>query len=194
MSRQSKPEQTEIVDDGGWLDADQPAPSARGYVRGDESAAGDWQPRSLGDATASAFAVVAKRLEIGSNCESPIEEALGAEILAAAELAGIELRLCQMMDLDHQDDGLLLVPQFRWSIYRSDWAILKNRKGASALLIECDGREFHSSREQQAHDARKDTVALDRGHMTIRFTGSDIFRKPKECAAKVLELVTGGST
>lgn len=162
------------------------------YYRGDESDAGDDLPVSLGQAAVSALSLACKRLAIGGNCDSPIEEALGAEILLAAEKAGLELRLCQMMDLEHQDDGLVLVPQFRWSIYRSDWAILKNRRDAQALLIECDGAEFHSSPEQRTHDARKDAAALERGHLTLRFSGSEIYRRPKECARKVLELVGVG--
>lgn len=189
MRRPFNPEPTEIVDDDRWLDLEQPAAPSRGYVRGDESAAGDWQPASLGQAASGAFGLIARRYEIGSNCDSPIEVELGAAILETFARCGRELNLCLMMDLAHQNDGLLLVPQFKWSIYRSDWAILRNRRDACALLIECDGLEFHSSKEQRAHDAKKDEAALVRGHLTVRFSGSAIFRQPKECAAKVLEIV-----
>lgn len=184
MSRYKEPI-SEIVDDGRWLelDGDHPVQADDGFVPC------NYSPVSLGDALASVSALWTKHREIGSSCESPIEEALGAEILLAAERAGIVLRLCTTVDLSNQDDGLILVPQFRWSVYRSDWAIMKNLPDASALLIECDGKEFHSSPEQIVHDLKKDAAALDRGFLTLRFSGSEIYRQPRQCAARVLEAI-----
>lgn len=123
--------------------------------------------------------------KIGDSCDSPIEEDLGAHILTCFSGKGHPLKLALEVDLRSGD--LVLVPQFKWSFYRSDWAILKAQPGAQALLIECDGKDFHSSPEQRAHDARKDAAAALRGHLTIRFTGSEIFRRPKACAEKIFE-------
>lgn len=125
--------------------------------------------------------------QIGDNCDSPIEEELGAETLTYFADKGHPLRLSMVIDRSDTSGRLLLVPQFKWSIYRSDWAIIKAHPEARALLIECDGKDFHSSPEQRLHDARKDRAAAERGHLTIRFTGSDIFRRPKMCAAKIFE-------
>lgn len=106
------------------------------------------------------------------------------------ERARMPLKLCKMINLRDTPDALLLIPQFAWSYYRSDWAIL-NPKRADALLIECDGKDFHSSPEQKAHDAKKDAAALDYGYLTMRFTGSQIHRDADGCAQKVFDAVCG---
>jgi very-short-patch-repair endonuclease len=52
--------------------------------------------------------------------------------------------------------------------------------------VECDGKEFHSSVEQQANDALKDAAALKAGIRLIRLTGSEINRDADACASLVL--------
>lgn len=158
----------------------------RSPQHGREEVVGDgFKP--LAGALARVMETAANFREIGGNCDSPIEEELGAEILTYFAGKGHPLKLSLVTDARDATEQLLLVPQFKWSIYRSDWAIVKARPGATALLIECDGKDFHSSPEQRAHDARKDAAAAERGHLTVRFTGSRIFRSPKWCAAKVFE-------
>lgn len=51
----------------------------------------------------------------------------------------------------------------------------------SVLLIECDGAAFHSSPAQVEHDRRKDQWASLHGFKVVRFTGSDIHSRPREC-------------
>jgi len=160
------------------------------YKRGSEEDAGDFRPISIADAAASLLARLHAVMEIGGNCESPIELQIGAAILMFFERAGHDLKLCKMIDRNEPADGLVLVPQFAWSYYRSDWAIL-NPKRHGALLIECDGKVFHSSPDQKAHDARKDAAALERGFLTMRFTGSQIHRDADGCAQKIFDAVLG---
>lgn len=175
------------------LDADgypiAPEPWRKPYIRGDESEAGDFKPASIGDSVLSLIERLGHAREIGGNCDSPIEEILGAAIMLRFEREGRPLKLCLVADLQEPFDGLLLVPQFAWGYYRSDWAII-HQKRTGALLIECDGREFHSSAEQVAHDAKKDAAAHDRGYLTFRFTGSQIHRFPDECAQRIFEAVS----
>lgn len=160
------------------------------FIHGDESEAGDFKPVLLVDATAAMFERVARFLSIGGNCDSPIEVMMGGAVLLFFERAGLSLKLCQMIDVEDAPDGLVLVPQFAWSYYRSDWAIL-NPKRTGALLIECDGKDYHSSPDQKAHDAKKDAAALDRGYLTLRFTGSQIHRDADGCAQKIFDAVLG---
>jgi hypothetical protein len=160
------------------------------YVHGSEEDAGDFKPIKLIDAVQSVIDRIRSMMDIGGNCDSPIEVQMGAAILAFFERAGNRLRLCKMIDLDNLPDELVLVPQFVWSYYRSDWAIL-NPACQGALLIECDGKDFHSSAEQRAHDAKKDAAALNRGFLTMRFTGSAIFRDADGCAQKIYDAVCG---
>lgn len=165
-------------------------PWRKPYVRGDESDVGDFKPVLLADAVAAIIDRVAGYVSLGGNCDSPIEIMMGGALMMFFQRAGVSLKLCQMVDIRNAPDGLILVPQFAWSYYRSDWAIL-NPKRTSALLIECDGKEFHSSPEQKAHDAKKDAAALDRGFLTVRFTGSQIHRDADDCAQKIFDAVTG---
>jgi hypothetical protein len=169
------------LDDGAWR---------KPFIHGDESEAGDFKPVHIGEAIARLIDRASRCREVGGNCDSPIEEALGAAILLCFEHSGHPLKLCKVIDLKASPDELVLVPQFAWSFYRSDWAIL-NPKRAGALLIECDGKEFHSSPEQIAHDTTKDAAALNRGYLTMRFSGSQIHRDPDGCAQKIFDVVSG---
>lgn len=174
-------------DDG--LDEDGFAVS-KPFIHGDESDAGDFKPLTLHEATLCAIDRINLFLEISPSCESPIENMLGAAILTVFERHGAQLTLCKSDRIDNAPDGLLLVPQFRWGYYRSDWALVQARP-LYALLIECDGRDWHSSPEQVAHDSKKDRAAMDRGYLTFRFTGSEIFRDADACAEKLYDLVAG---
>ena len=165
-------------------------PWCKPFIRGDESDLGDFKPVSIGESIVALAERAGRFREIGGNCDSPIEEELGAAIMLSFERGGHPLKLCLVADLKESRDGLLLVPQFAWGVYRSDWAII-NPARSSALLIECDGKEFHSSAEQVAHDTKKDAAANDRGYLTVRFTGSQIYRSPDGCADKIFEVVYG---
>lgn len=160
------------------------------YRHGSEEEAGGFKPVQLIHATVTAIDRIRTIMDIGGNCDSPIEAQIGAAVLMFFERANQPLKLCKTIDLKKTPDGLVLVPQFAWSFYRSDWAIL-NPTRAGALLIECDGKEFHSTAEQLAHDAKKDAAALDRGFLTMRFTGSQIFRDADSCAQKIFDAVQG---
>lgn len=180
-------------DDG--LDADgyviQKASPAR-FVHGSEVDAGDDGFRPLRDANTLALERIRRFQQIGGNCDSPIEYAIGAAVLVFFERAGQPLSLCKTIDLESAlpSDKLLLVPQFAWSYYRSDWALF-NPTTKSALLVECDGKDFHSSAQQREHDAKKDAVAHARGFLTMRFTGSQIHRDADGCAQKIFDVVYG---
>lgn len=180
------------TDDG--LDADgYPRQSGNNwhFIHGSESDVGDFKPVMIGHAAMSVVDRVRLILNVSPGCDSPIEAQLGAEIITFFDRANEPLLLCKTIDLRNAPHGLLLVPQFAWSIYRSDWAILSARRHG-ALLIECDGKEFHSSDAQRTHDAKKDTAALDSGFVTLRFTGSQIFRDAEGCAQKIYDAVHGG--
>lgn len=178
-------------DDG--LDADGyplNEPYRKPFVHGSEVDAGDFKPISFGVALAAAVERLRRFHQIGGNCDSHIEYEIGAAILLFFERAGHPLQLCKTVDKNNIRDGLVLVPQFAWSYYRSDWAIY-NPASRLAFLIECDGKDFHSSDKQRAHDAKKDAAALERGYLTMRFTGSQIHRDADGCAQKIYDAVYG---
>ena len=110
---------------------------------------------------------------IADVCESPIEVDLGVMFLIASRAIG--------------DDYFQLVPQQVLGSFRYDFAI--TRQGKLIGLIECDGKEFHSTTEQIANDRAKDKLAAQMGIRMFRFSGSDIWRDPKGCAREVLHTI-----
>ena len=118
--------------------------------------------------------------------DSAIEIMLGNSILKIFNKAGSKISLGAANDIK-KSSPLILVPQFRWLHYRSDYAVLGSSKGI--FLIECDGRDFHSSPNQVLHDAQKDSDALSLGYRTIRFWGAQIYKDPDKCAYRILDLI-----
>lgn len=122
----------------------------------------------LSDLTPQVVKLATYAVELKSVCESPIEIALGAE-----------LRL--LIDDYFPPASATLVPQFKLDRFRYDFAVQFTKDERPALLIECDGREFHTKPEDVANDRRKDAAATKAGIRLMRFTGSDINRNGRGC-------------
>src|SRR5580698_1643887 len=116
------------------------------------------------------FDKFALRMTIADVCESPIEVDLGVMFLIAFRTIG--------------DDDFQLVPQQVLRSFRYDFAV--THQGKLIGLIECDGKEFHSTTEQIANDRAKDKLAAQIGVRMFRFSGSDIWRDPQGCVRQVL--------
>lgn len=101
--------------------------------------------------------------------ESPIEKVLAAAILDW---------------LDHHEiDYAEIETQAEIGPYRADILVWANER---RLVVECDGAEFHSvTKEQVERDKRRDRYCAARGICVMRFTGSEIHRDPRGCAAEV---------
>lgn len=52
---------------------------------------------------------------------------------------------------------------------------------AGSLLVEVDGREFHSRKRDQVRDA----ILAQKGYRTMRFSGRHVFADPLRCARDV---------
>jgi very-short-patch-repair endonuclease len=133
-----------------------------------EEATGELRP--LSSCLVSVIEIMASAVSIAPDCESPIEVDLGARLSVAIRLIA--------------DPTLLLVPQYVVGPYRYDFAI--TRKGRPIALIECDGKEFHATEDQQANDRAKNDRAAKQGVLLFRFSGSDIFRDGKDCVRTIL--------
>lgn len=119
-------------------------------------------------------------------CESPIEIMLGAGLWIAMNLSKPgSLKFAAPDFIGPLNYPLVVRPQFEWGSYRSDFALCTR---TSTILVECDGHNFHErTREQAAHDRRKDREAQAAGYAIFRFTGSEIYQDPEACAAQVME-------
>jgi very-short-patch-repair endonuclease len=109
-------------------------------------------------------AVTAHRLKV----ESPIEDMLTSSILGW---------------IDHYGVGRVTVStQVPVGPYRADIMIESDGR---KLVVECDGAAFHSNPNAIAHDKRRDRYFLLNGISVMRFTGAEIQRDPRGCAAEV---------
>ena len=116
---------------------------------------------------------VASAIAIAPDCESPIEIDLGARLSTA------------MRAID--DRALALVPQYELGPYRYDFAVVRDSN--PLMLIECDGREFHSTEAQLANDRAKDDFAAQKSLLLLRFSGSDIYRDGRDCVRRILQMM-----
>lgn len=57
------------------------------------------------------------------------------------------------------------------------------------LIVEIDGREFHTAETQVAHDKKRDRELQCQGWNVMRFTGSEVWSKPDLCVAQVMDFL-----
>jgi very-short-patch-repair endonuclease len=131
---------------------------------------GEWKP--LSTAWLKAIEAAAESFTMAAETESPIETIFGAQFALALR------PLCNdigwKFSVGTGDDDLVLYPQFPLARFRYDFAVVAKWKARPLVLIECDGKDFHSSADQQANDKLKDEAAANAGIRLIRFTGSEI--------------------
>lgn len=102
-------------------------------------------------------------------CESPIEV-----VLAGA--------LNEWLDHNEIHD-VVVAYQGPIGPFRADILI---SEGPRRLVVECDGAEFHSvTKEQVERDKRRDRYCAARGICVMRFSGAEINRDPRGCAAEI---------
>jgi very-short-patch-repair endonuclease len=59
-------------------------------------------------------------------------------------------------------------------------------------IIECDGHDFHERTKKQAsRDRKRDRKATASKTPIFRFTGSELWRDPKGCAAEIIDWAQG---
>lgn len=111
----------------------------------------------------------------------------------AATESPIELKLLQAIRgwIEHNElNRVTARTQVRVGPYRTDillteYGDVKNRQ----LVIECDGRDWHSQEHQVDRDKRRDRWFAARDIPVMRFSGSEIHRDARGCAAQVGEWI-----
>lgn len=68
--------------------------------------------------------------------------------------------------------------------YRIDLALMGLR-----IVIECDGKDYHSSPDQKAHDRRKNAYLRRKGWKVIRFSGRQINQDLRKVLQRIEEAV-----
>lgn len=122
-------------------------------------------------------------------CQSPIEQMLLAALMFCSTGYGPH-----PLEIWHPDlpfapprGSVFLTTQFEFGEYRIDLAVFgKDFSGNEfRVAVECDGYEYHKSKEQTKIDRKRDRFLLSHGWHTLRFTGSEIWRDAESCAEEV---------
>lgn len=128
--------------------------------------------------------------------KSPIEARLLAALLwLEVEWAGLpRLDLTGEFAIPSDGEGSLsyyITPQAQIGRYKADFLIWFELGDARAgIVVECDGHAFHErTKEQAAHDKKRDRELLTEGYPVARFTGSEIFRDAIGCADQLRDML-----
>ena len=128
--------------------------------------------------------------------DSPIENCLFCAVEAWLTLSADRKyfrRLGYWPDFENDKDECWLFweAQFQIASYRVDFVFCTDAKDGhpvgNALVVECDGHDFHErTKAQAATDRARDRALQDLGYTVYRFTGSEIYREPMKCALQIL--------
>lgn len=99
--------------------------------------------------------------------ESPLEDDLAGAITAW---------------IDYHNADASVATQVPLGPYRLDMVVAS---GNRRLVVEADGAAFHNSPDMIEHDKRRDRFCVTQGYSVMRFTGAEIRRDPRGCAAQV---------
>ena len=150
---------------------------------------GEWIPLSA--AALKAVEAVAESVTMAAKTESPIETIFGSRFALA--LRSLCNDIGWKFSVGTGDDDLVLHPQFPLVRFRYDFAVVAKWKAKPLVLIECDGKDFHLSADQQANDKLKNDAASNAGIRLIRFTGSEINGDVSACVAYALSVMLKGA-
>lgn len=127
-------------------------------------------------------------------CESPIEELFLTGLYH--ELGFFSSKAQQAMKNSNYIFNQQETIQCGDNTYRVDFHIIKfeaynGHKIGAQIVVECDGYEFHSDKEQINSDNQRDIDILAYyGMPTIRFLGSELNKNPFECARTAINALS----
>ncbi|SRR6266404_3045631 len=152
----------------------------------EEARADDAGFRPIGFGLYQAIDNAAHAFVVAGKSESPIEAQFGGYLGGTLDrkLANVGIDLVIDQPRETTKPTVFLTPQFVIERFRYDFAIVIN--GKPAILIECDGKEFHESPETTENDRAKDAKAREVGAVMLRFTGSRIYRELQSCAEETI--------
>lgn len=129
--------------------------------------------------------------ELSDVCQSPIEQMLLAEILFINDgygqvvwdsMPGGPYQAETETNFDCQSSILK---------YKVDFLFTVRVNGKERhVVVECDGHDYHERTKQQAQrDKSRDRDLANAGYIVLRFTGSEIYRRSKECAEEISDIL-----
>jgi hypothetical protein len=153
------------------------------------------------DTTEAPLVAPQQMRELHAQCESPIEELMGAALIRAAGTTAVWVndpqhgRMVQFYTATPEAGIAFLAPQSdiwaRGRRYRLDFLVgFGTEANFKAVAVECDGHDFHDrTKEQASADRARDRAVQAEGVLVARFTGADIHADALACAREVWEMV-----
>ena len=152
-------------------------PDFDGFYRAKSSDTNNERPRNRAGfepvAAAAVLESIAIAIEIAPLCDSQIEIDLAIPLTKAIRVI--------------DDPTLSLSHQFPLGRFLYDLYLKREGRPKPLVLVECDGKEFHSTDDQIAKDRAKDALAAESGIPLLRFSGSEIFRELDRCVGQVFK-------
>lgn len=132
-------------------------------------------------------------------CQSPIERVMGAAlVLYSVAMYSPEVfqfsgeGAWPVSDAELRDtDGFHVFAQAPvLKKYKADFLIIMRNSGKHAgVVVECDGHDFHEKTKEQAKkDKGRDREMTLSGVSVLRFTGSEIWAEPFQCANQAYDM------
>jgi very-short-patch-repair endonuclease len=96
-----------------------------------------------------------------------------------------ELSPIEKIFWDYSQEHILnLEPQVWISPYRVDFLVRPKN-----IVIELDGHEYHSSKQDRTKDAQRERYLQRLGYSVVRFTGTEIKSNPQKCVQEVVDFI-----
>jgi very-short-patch-repair endonuclease len=125
-----------------------------------------------------------------ANCDSPIEQIFCLSLFQVADVWAIPAEFVECLPLYRSPTRRIIAfSQFPIRQYRADFLLvaLSPEQSLAALVVECDGKDFHSSPDAIARDMARERDLRDWGYQVVRHSGAEIYDNPAEVVGKTLE-------
>lgn len=119
---------------------------------------------------------------VGMSFDSPLEERMASALMYWGRFVELDPDAPFLGIWDGWRIGLQT--QVPVGPYRVDFMMRPVGWGSGwSLVLEVDGHDWHEkTKEQAAHDKKRDRFLVAEGHRVMRFTGSEVHRDPLQCA------------
>ena len=88
---------------------------------------------------------------------------------------------------------IMLARQVMWGPFTADFVAVGRRDDSCfAIVVECDGHDFHErTKEQARHDRSRDRYFMKQAVPVLRFTGSEIWKDAEQCLLDIVTCLAG---
>lgn len=128
------------------------------------------------------------RRKVWARCQSPIELWLCCALFAHLGCKAVvgpfhPARVPELAEVAGGEPASFLFAQHRVGIYRTDFLLVvvdPIQRTFKHLVIECDGRGWHTSDQQMIRDEHRDARITKAGYRIVRYTGARLYSEMPE--------------